>query len=122
MSNPVDDILGSLGGGMSPELTDLGQPPQFVMPAPPVRERPLSKGQEQERAKTAKTNTEPLAGMKKFGELAKLAGGGGARVRVRKRLDSGHLMHIDDFKRRLARPSNAGLMMKALMLLRKATR
>lgn len=105
--NPeVQGLLSALGGEPpSPEMAGMfgggGPPPLEFAPIPPPLPvtKPLNKNEARELAKDARSNTDPLAGMKRFGELAKLAGNG-ARVRVRKRLDSGHLMHIEDFGQR----------------------
>ncbi len=104
-TNPtVEGLLGSLGGdGPSPELAGFmgGAPPPVFEPLPPPGPvaRALNKTEQKTLLQESRAGTEVVAGMKKFGELAKLVDSG-ARVRVRKRLLNGQLSHIDDYSRR----------------------
>lgn len=118
-ANPgVANLLNALGGdAVSPEIAGFVNndvPPFSPIPPPqdepprtyrgrPVLDAPadkqMNKTEAKEFVRDARANTDPVAGMKKFGELARLVGNG-VRVRIRKRLPSGHWSHIDDYAQR----------------------
>jgi hypothetical protein len=113
VNSAVAGLLDTLAEPPSPELAGMSPPPMmnFDIPPPPPEptrrgfgarsseDSPMKKGDATALLNGAKSDNSPTVGFKKFGELAKLVDTN-ARVRVRKRLPSGQLSHIDDYAKR----------------------